>query len=326
MTDLARWAILGAGGIALDFLTGLPESRTGRLHAVAARDASRARAFADAHGAPVAGTYADVLARDDVDAVYVATVHPAHADLVHAALDAGKAVLCEKPLTVTPADTDALLAHAAAAGLPLVEAFKYRFGPFADRVREVVAEDLGELQSIEASFGFAAGARTGRLFDPATAGGAIFDVGCYPVSYAVGLAAVAGRDLTASSVVEATGLRGDTGVDETASVTLDLDGSRAVLHTSIVEDQTSAARVTGARGVLEIPDVWGSRSESPAKATLRRADGTTTQIVTPVVQPMAAEADAVIDALRAGRTEAPEMSWAESAVIARLLDDWLAGF
>lgn len=326
MTDTpsaARWALLGAGAIATDFAVALPHARLGALHAVAARDTERARAFADAHGAPVAGTYDEILARDDIDAVYIATVHTAHAQLVHAAIDAGKAVLCEKPLTVSPADTDELLAHARAAGVPLVEAFKYRFGPFADRLRELVGDGgIGELREIEASFGFAAGSREGRLFDPATAGGAIFDVGCYPVSYAIGLAAAAGRDVAASAVVDARGEIGPTGVDENATIDLDLDGTRARLHTSIAQDLTRSARLVGSLATVEIADTWGSRSASAHTAVVHYAGGGVEQIRTAVVQPMAAEADAVIAALRDGRVEAPEMPWAESSVIARVLDRW----
>ncbi len=323
MTDTARWALLGAGTIATDFADALPHARLGRLHAVAARDADRARGFADRYAAPVAGTYAQVLERDDIDAVYIGTVHTTHAELAHAALDAGKAVLCEKPLTVTAADTEALIAHAADAGLPLVEAYKYRFGPFADRLRALVAGgELGDLVEIESELGFTAGERSGRLFDPTTAGGAILDVGCYPLSLAVGLAVVSGADLPGFRVVEASGTVGDTGVDEVAAAVLDLDGIRAHVRTAIAEDLARATRIVGTRATLEIPNVWGSRARSTDVATLVGADGRREHVEVPVVQPMAAEADAVILALREGRTEAPEVPWAQSLVIARLLDAW----
>lgn len=118
-----------------------------------------------------------------MDAVYIGTVHTTHAALAHAALDAGKAVLCEKPLGVTVAETEELIAHAEAARLSLVEAFKYRFGPFAGRLRRMIETGvLGELTDVEASIGFAAESREGRLFDPATAGGAILDGGRRPAT------------------------------------------------------------------------------------------------------------------------------------------------
>ena len=323
-TTHARWAILGAGDISGYFARSLRYAELGRLHAVAARDGGAARAFADMHGAEVAGTYDEVLARDDVDAVYIGTVHTTHLQLVTDALAAGKAVLCEKPLGVTPAETDAAIAAAADAGLPLLEAFKYRFGPFAELLREtVVSGAIGEVTAVESAVGFAASAKTGRLFDPATAGGAILDVGCYPVSLAVGLAAWTGRRLRGARVVQTMGSIGETGVDETASAVLEIDGLVARVRTSIVTDLPDATTITGTRGSFEIPDVWGSRDRSGDGAVLRTADGTERELrAGNTVAPMAAEADAVIRALRDGRTEVPEMPWEQSRVTARLLADW----
>lgn len=323
----AHWALLGAGGIAVDFLTGLRAAERGVLHAVGARDAGRARAFADEHGAPIAGTYDEILARDDVDAVYIGTVHNTHAELAHAALAAGKAVLCEKPLTISVAETEALIADAAERGLPLVEAYKYRFGPFADALRDLVAGgELGEITEVVTSLGFAAGERTGRLFDPSTAGGAILDVGCYPVSLAVGVADWAGRlgdgGADAVRVVEADGVVGD--VDEQASAVFDIGGITARVRTAITADVSRSTIIRGTAGEIEIPNVWGARWESTSSATLRRADGTQSPIDVPTIQPMAAEGDATVLALREGRTQAPEVPWTQTVAIARLLEDWRA--
>lgn len=322
MSDLARWAVFGAGAISTDFVRALPASERGVLHAVAARDVGRARDFADAHGAPVAGTYEQILARDDVDAVYIGTVHTTHAALARAALDAGKAVLCEKPLGITASETAGLIAHAAAVGLPLVEAFKYRFGPFPDRLRALTSSgELGEIVEVSASIGFAAEARTGRLFDPATAGGAILDAGCYPVSLAVGVAAWAGIDV-APNIVSAEGVVG--AVDERAHATIAFGPLTARIETAITAVLPRRAVIRGTRGEIDIANVWGSRVESTDAATLRRADGSTEQIRTATVSPMAAEADATILALREGRTEVPEMPWAHTLTTARLLDAWRA--
>ncbi|WP_434810840.1 Gfo/Idh/MocA family protein [Microbacterium sp. bgisy189] len=325
-TSTARWAILGAGGISRDFAAGLRHAQRGRLHAVGARDAAAARAFADEHGADIAGTYDEVIARDDIDAVYIGTVHTTHAELAIAALEAGKGVLCEKPLTATPADTDAVLDVAARTGMPLLEAFKYRFGPFPTALAELIAGGaLGAVQRVDAELGFAAAERTGRLFDPAVAGGAILDVGCYPVSLAVGVAAWAGAPVEQAAVVDATGVIGPTGVDETATASLRIGGVDAHVHTSIVEPTPRAARITGDEAVLEIPNAWGSRTASTDTATLRRADGSVETLTFGTVEPMAAEADAVILALLEGRTEVPEMPWVQTRAVARLLADWRAG-
>lgn len=322
MSDKARWAVLGAGVITGDFLAALPHADHGVLHAVGARDGIRAREFAERHGAPVAGTYDEVLARDDVDAVYIGTVHTTHAELAHAALAAGKAVLCEKPLGISTAETEAVLAHAARVGLPVVEAFKYRFGPFPERLRELVSSGaIGELRAVDSTLGFAAGAHEGRLFDPATAGGAILDVGCYPASLVVGLAAWAGIDQP-PVIVDADGVVG--AVDERARATIAFGDVEARIATAITADLPRRAVVHGTEGVLEIENVWGSRVVSTADAVLRRPDGTIERIHTDTISPMAAEADATILALRDGRTEAPEMPWAQTRTTARLLEEWRA--
>ena len=322
MSDKARWAVLGAGVITGDFLAELPHAEHGVLHAVGARDGIRAREFADRQGAPVAGTYDEVLARDDVDAVYIGTVHTTHAELAHAALDAGKAVLCEKPLGISAPEAEAVLAHAARVGLPVVEAFKYRFGPFAERLRQLISSGaIGELRSVDSTLGFAADAHDGRLFDPATAGGVILDVGCYPASLAVGLAAWAGIDHP-PVIVDADGVVG--AVDEQARATVAFGGFEARIATAITADLPRRAVVHGTEGVLEIENVWGSRVASTADAVLRRPDGTVERIHTQTSSPMAVEADATILALRDGRTEAPEMLWAQTRTTARLLEDWRA--
>ena len=330
MSDSAGWAVLGAGGISGDFLRALPHARLGTLRAVGARDADRAREFAAAFAGDFpeasAGTYDEVLARSDVDAVYIGTVHTSHRELSLAALAAGKAVLCEKPLGIDVAETDEVLAAAERAGLPLVEAFKYRFGPFPDLLRALVADGaLGEIVEVETSLGFAADRALTRLFDPALAGGALLDVGCYPVSLAVGVAAWAGRlEASTPTVVSATGVIGETGVDEDASAELDLGGIRALLATSISRDLPRTATIRGTRGELEIPNVWGSRVTSTQDAVLHREDGTSERIRAEAISPMAAEADATILALREGRAEAPEMPWAQTRATARLLQDWRA--
>lgn len=324
MTQKARWAVLGAGGISGDFLRALPHARLGGLHAVGARDRDRARAFADEFGGAIAGTCDEILDRDDVDAVYIGTVHTSHRELALAALRSRKAVLCEKPLGVSVAETEEVIAAAEAAGLPLVEAFKYRFGPLPERVRTIVADgELGEITEVESSIGFAADRAVERLFDPRLAGGALLDAGCYPVSLAVGVAAWAGR-LGTVSVATAEGTIGATGVDEDATAELDLDGIRARVATSITRALPRGAVIRGTAGELEIPNVWGSRVASTGEAVLRRPGGGEERIVAETISPMAAEADATILALREGRTQVPEIPWFETLATARLLAQWRA--
>jgi len=320
-----RWAILGPGDIGGWFARALPRSANGTLHAVGSTNPERAAAFAATHGAPVTGSYEELLARDDIDAVYIATVNTTHADLAVAALQAGKAVLCEKPVAPTLAEVERVLAQAAVSGVPFVEAYKHRFGPFARALDAAVAgHTVGSALRLTASFGFAAGERSGRLFDPALAGGAILDVGGYPVSLAVGLAAAAGLDPADLILTGAAGRIGDTGVDEHATATVSANGFTAEVACSIVTELPRSATLTGSAGSIDLPDVFGGRAASAASFTVR-SGGRDRAVEPATVDPFAAEADAVSLALLDGRTEAAEVPWAHSRTIARLLDQWRAG-
>ena len=317
-----RWAILGPGDIGGWFARALPASAHGTLHAVGSTNPDRAAAFAATHGAPVTGSYEELLARDDIDAVYISTVNTTHADLAVAALQAGKAVLCEKPVAPSTAELERVLSQAAASGLPFVEAYKHRFGPFARALDAAVASrEVGTALQLVASFGFAAGQRTGRLFDPGLAGGAILDVGGYPVALAVGLAAAAGVDPADLTVTVAAGHIGDTGVDEHASATIAGAGFSAAVECSIVTELPRSATLSGSTGIIELADVFGSRSASAASFIVQK-DGRDRLVEVPTVDPFAAEADAVSLALLDGRTEAPEVPWAHSRSVARLLAEW----
>ncbi len=168
-------------------MAGIPASRTGTLLAVASSDRTRALALAAEAGNVVAyGDYAALLADPDVDAVYIATLHPQHADLIVASAEAGKHVLVEKPLTVTGAEAAAAVAAAADAGVVLVEAMMYRFQPQTECVRAALADGLiGTPLHVDVSCAFTTRFDPGdRLFDPSAGGGAILDVGCYAMSFA----------------------------------------------------------------------------------------------------------------------------------------------
>lgn len=292
------------------------------LHAVGSSSTERASAFATEHGAAASGTYDEILARDDVDAVYVGTVHTAHADLAIRALEAGKAVLCEKPASPTLDEVERILATAERTQRPFLEAFKTRFGPFADALRELAAGgELGAPERFEGAFGFDAGTREGRLFDPAVGGGAILDVGCYPLALAIDLAAAAGRPITPEYRSFEAELVG--GVDGTASAELAFGDLTAGIATSVIENLPDTGVLRFADAEVVLPNVWGSRTESPSTLIVRRgADERVLEL--PTVQPMAAEADALSLALAEGRVEVPQMPWAHTRAAARVLTDWRA--
>jgi predicted dehydrogenase len=318
-----RWAVLGPGAISRDFVVGLRASRHGVLHAVGSSSAERAAAFAADHGAAASGTYDEILARDDIDAVYVGTVHTTHADLAIRALEAGKAVLCEKPASPTLEEVERILATAERTRRPFLEAFKTRFGPFADALRDfATGAEFGPLQRIEGAFGFDAGTREGRLFDPALAGGAILDVGCYPLALAIDLAAAAGQPIDAPDY-RAFEAEVVAGVDGTASAELGFGAVTAAIATSVIENLPDTGLLRFADAEVLLPNVWGSRTESPSTLIVRRG-GDERVIEVPVVQPMAAEADALSLALAEGRLQVPQMPWAHTRAAARVLTDWRA--
>ncbi len=185
--DLFRWAVIGPGGIANHFAAALPAVPGARLAAVLARDAAKGRAYAarwqreDEAPARVTTLLAALLADASVDAVYIATPHSHHGEYIRAALQAGKAVLCEKPLVTTRAEGHALIELARSKGVFLMEALCTRFLPAYDVAGRWLREGaLGELRAMQSSFCFAAPYDPEhRLWNPALAGGSLWDVGIY---------------------------------------------------------------------------------------------------------------------------------------------------
>ncbi|MFN8568711.1 MAG: Gfo/Idh/MocA family oxidoreductase [Kouleothrix sp.] len=185
--SIIRWGILGTGSIAGQFARGLAALDDAKLVAVGSRTAAAAAGFAQRVGAERAhGSYAELAHDPQVDAIYIATPHPLHHANTLLCLGAGKAVLCEKPFAINAGEAAAMIDAARARGLFLMEAMWTRFLPHMLRLRELLAAGvIGELRMLQADFGF----RTefnphSRLFDPALGGGALLDVGIYPVSLA----------------------------------------------------------------------------------------------------------------------------------------------
>jgi predicted dehydrogenase len=179
-----RWGILGPGRIAPRVARALTDNPRGTLHAVAGRNVDRAQAFATDHGAPVAHpTFEDLVADPAIDVVYVALPNGLHAEWTVRALDAGKHVLCEKPLAMTVAEVDEVITAAARSGRIAVEAFMYLHHPQIERALELVRSGaLGTVQVASSAFSFLLEHPTDPRIDPDLGGGSLWDVGCYPVS------------------------------------------------------------------------------------------------------------------------------------------------
>lgn len=182
-----RWGLLSAGSIARTLAGSIAEVEGGEVVAVAARDGARAAALAQEFGIPRSyGSYAELYADPEVDAIYVASTHPYHREQALASIAAGKHVLIEKPLTLTVADTEEVLEAARAAGVLAMEAMWTRFQPIVlDALSRVRGGDIGEVRSVHAAFTVPFEyAESHRLFDIMNGGGALMDLGIYPVTVA----------------------------------------------------------------------------------------------------------------------------------------------
>ena len=328
MTEL-RWGLLAAGTIAGHFAAGVEESEHGTLAAVGARDAGRAREFAARFGIPAAyGSYEDLLADPGVDAVYVSTPHALHKEWAIAAAEAGKHVLCEKPLTITAADAEEVIAAARKHDVFLMEGFMYRLHPQTRRLAELIANGaIGEVRAVDTAFSFDSNPEeTARLGDPALGGGGILDVGCYCTS----LARLVAQAATGEAVVEPTEVSGMArltadGVDEYATGLLRLPGDiLATISCGIRLTREDGIRVYGSRGHLHIPrPAWihPLRTPGTSQIILTPAGGEPEVIEVEATQGVfAREADHV--AAHVGDREAPELTWAETLANLRTLDRW----
>jgi predicted dehydrogenase len=331
MGDRVAWGILGTGKIARILAQAIAASTGGRLAAVGSRDVERSKAFAAEFDAPGAGTYEEVLADDAVELVYVATHHPEHRAWAVAAADAGKHVLCEKPLAVRRPDAEAIVEAARRSDVFLMEAFAYRSHPQTARMLELVRGGaIGSVRVIDAAFGYDAGPEpTNYLMDPALAGGSILDVGCYTTSMVHRIVAVAsGVDVVpAAAAVEAAAVFGPTGVDHSTAATLTFEGGiLARVACSIQANLESSVRIVGSDGWIELPTPWlPGRIGGDARILVGPpwGEGEALAIEEPR-EVYTVEVDAVSAHVRDGVRSSPTMSWEESLANMLTLDRWRA--
>lgn len=257
MNAQIRWGILGTGKIAHQFALGLTQLPDARLVAVGSRTAAAAQAFGREHAVTRChGSYADVVGDPEVDVIYVATPHHCHRENTLQALAAGKPVLCEKPFTINAREAEEVIAFARSKKLFLMEAMWTRFFPLMERLRTLLAaETLGKIATLTADFGFWADyAEEPRLFDRSVGGGALLDVGIYPISLASMLFGPPSRIQSEAQV-------GPTGVDEVGAFLLSHDqGALALLSTAIRAETAQEAVIVGSRGRLRIHQPWWKAS------------------------------------------------------------------
>ena len=325
-----RWGILGTGHIARRFARTLGGAEVGRLVAVGSRRGDTAERFAQEFGGVRKhASYAELVRDPEVEAVYVATPHPAHAAWAIAAAQAGKHVLCEKPLTLDLADSRRVIAAAGASGVTLMEAFMYRCHPQTAKVVELVRDGaLGQVGLVQAAFGFHCDFQPGhRLFAKALGGGGILDVGGYPVSMArlVAGAAVGLRFADPATVTGTARLHPEEGTDLYAAATLGFaEGVVAQVSCGVNLELENVVRIFGSGGQLRIPQPWFAAGEGgETRLLLHRRGREPEEIVVPAPCSLYAyEAEAFTAAVRAGEAEVPAMTHADTLGNMATLDAW----
>ena len=261
-----RWGILGCARITRRGLVpGIRASGTGVLHALASRDPATAKAWAAEFGVPRAhDSYRAMLDDPEIDAIYIPLPNELHRPWVTAAADAGKHVLCEKPLALDAAEAAAMVEHCRDRGVLLMEAFMWRHQPRSLELRRLIREGaIGELRLIRSSFSFPIVPDDWRL-DPARGGGALWDVGCYGVSTA---RFFAGAEPIVIRAIEHTG---PTGVDLTLTALLEFPGGViGAIDCSFEQPFRCTYELVGTRGVIEVPDAYLQPASGPPTGRLR---------------------------------------------------------
>ena len=333
MAKKLNWGILTTGWIARKFVTDLLQSKTGRFTAVGARNLADAQKFAaDFGGARAHGSYEALLADPEVEAVYIGTPHPWHAEWAIKAAAAGKHVLSEKPLTLRLADTERVLAAAKQHDVLLMEAYMYRFHPQTKRVVELVRSGaIGEVQLIRASFNVLMDFNPEhRMFKKALGGGTILDLGCYPVTYSRHIAgAVHGKDFVEPLEFHGTGrVRPEVGTDDFATAVAKFPGDiLAELSCGATVINDNSVQIHGTAGWIDVPQpfVPGLLGQDEKIIVHERGGGVEEIVIrSPGMGLYAYEADAFAEALAGGAREVPLATHADTLGTARLLDRWLA--
>jgi predicted dehydrogenase/aryl-alcohol dehydrogenase-like predicted oxidoreductase len=330
------WGIIGPGGIAKAFTAGLAGSDKGRLVAIGTRNPARPGLAEAFPGARIHDGYQALLDDQDVDAVYIATPHPQHAEWAIKAAEAGKHVLIEKPLALSAFEVDAVFHAHAKAGTFAGEAFMYRLHPVTRKLGELLAAGtIGDVRLIQSSFGFQMPEFIAdhRLFANDLAGGGILDVGGYPVSMSRFIAGAAtGKPFLDPIMTAGTAHLGKERTDEWSAAILTFEnGIIAQVSCAVFVALDNVLRIHGATGRIEVPHFWFAGGKPGAGGSGRidvvRPDGSRDEIDLGETRHLYTfEAEAVADAVAAGRQEfeAPGMSWADSLGNARVLDKWRA--
>ena len=315
MSEEFRWGILGTGGIAKAFARDLSYLNSHVVAAVGSRSLESANNFAiEFSSCKTYSSYEDLVSDPTLDAIYIAVPHPFHASASILALNAGKPVLCEKPFTVNSSEAQSVVEAAIENDVALMEAMWMRFLPHINEVRSIVASGiLGQIISVTADHGQRlADQGIDRLTNPELAGGALLDLGIYPVSFAHMVLGVPEK-------ITATAMLTEKGVDAATSMIFDYkQGAQAVLTTTMDAQTPCRAVISGVNGWLEIDRTF----YQPSPMRVFHYDGTITEY--PSVYKGHGLREQAIEfarVIRSGEKESPLLSNKESLEIMAMMDE-----
>lgn len=304
MTEKLRWGLLSTAKINAALFKPLEKSKRNTLFAVGSRSEESAQAYAAEHGIPRAhGSYEALLADPEVDVIYNSLPNHLHAEWTIKALEAGKHVLCEKPFALTLDEVDAMTEAAQRTGKVLAEAFMYRTHPQTFKVKEIIdSGKIGKVLLVKGGFTFTFNRPGNYRLDPAFGGGALWDVGCYPISYA--------RSMLGLEPLEVFGWQatGESGIDESFSGQMRFPGDvHAQFDCGFRGPFRAFIEIVGEQGTLEIPSPFhaGKKSE-----ILLIRDGKTKTIEIKGQHQYLGEVEDMADAILLGK--APHISLADS--------------
>jgi predicted dehydrogenase len=314
MDQIIRWGILGTGMIARQFATALSEIPDARLHAIASRDLAKAEHFrGEFSAAKFYGNYQALAEDEELDVIYIATPHPMHADNIKLCLNAGKPVLCEKPFTMNAREANEVIALAREKKLFLMEAMWTRFLPgIVEAQRLLQSGAIGRVQHVQADFGFYSDVGPAhRLRNLALGGGALLDLGIYPLS-------IAALFLGPISAANASAEIGVTGVDEQTAFTLThTGGGLSSCFCSTRASTPIELIISGELGSMRVKHPFFNAE----KISIVLADGVEKNLLAPLVgSGYAYEAMEVGRCLRSGLLESPVMSLDETLALLGWMD------
>ena len=313
--ETIRWGILAAGGIAGALAYAINHTEGAELLAIGSRDQAKAEAFGDRFQIPRRyGSYEALVADPDVDIVYVSSPHPFHYENMRLCLEAGKHVLCEKPFMLNAEQTASIIKLAREKKLFAMEAMWTRFLPSIFKVRELIAEGaIGDVVQVQASFNFSANYDPEhRLFNLKLGGGALLDVGIYPLAFA---SMILGKPQQIRSLTTL----GKTGSDENSTVIMHYAGGQlAILSAGLRASNLRSASIGGTKGAILLPDDF-FRAEY---IILHPEGGEKVRHDFPFrANGYEYEVEAINDCLRAGQLESALMPLDETLALSQQMDE-----